>query len=176
MSKQTQANRIEPNQKHPNASVVLFPTLLKANAILLQHRESHKHGAQHDCQAPCSAGLESRGAVLAGRAVGAGVRVIAAGVACEDGVRIVGCAGCGLDGLSASSGSRGCVVPLGVAGTARVVLSTRRGTRVASLAVLNALVAPFLADVVGNSQGVLRHVGLLVVAANAAVGEGFLEG
>lgn len=58
MSKQTQANRIETNQKHPNASVVLFPTLFKANAILLQHRESHKHGAQHDGQAPCSAGLE----------------------------------------------------------------------------------------------------------------------
>ena len=156
--------------------MVLFPTLLKANAILLQHRESHKHGAQHNRQAPCSAGFESRGAVLGGRAVRVGVVVIAAGAACEEGIRIVGCAGCGLDGCSASSGSRGCVVLLGVAGTAGVVLSTRRSTTVASLAVLNALVAPFLADVVGNSQRVLRHVGLLVVAANAAVGEGFLEG
>lgn len=54
MSKQTQANRIEPNRtesKTPKCiRVVLSTTLLKpAKAILLQHRESDKHGAQYNC-------------------------------------------------------------------------------------------------------------------------------
>lgn len=41
-------------------------------------------------------------------------------------------------------------------------------------AVLDALVAPFLADEVGQRQAVLGHVGALVVTAQAAVGELFL--
>jgi hypothetical protein len=52
-----------------------------------------------------------------------------------------------------------------------VLLSAIGGARVGAIAVLNTLVAPFLADVVGEGQGVLGDVGLLSIAADAAIGE-----
>ena len=64
---------------------------------------------------------------------------------------------------------------LGVLGTARVVLSAAGGARVVAVAVGNTLVAPFLAHVVGQGQGVFGDVGLLAVTADTAVGESFLE-
>jgi hypothetical protein len=56
-----------------------------------------------------------------------------------------------------------------------VLLSAIGGARVGAIAVLNTLVAPFLADVVGEGQGVLGDVGLLSIAADAAIGESILQ-
>lgn len=55
-----------------------------------------------------------------------------------------------------------------------MVLSTGAGTGVVLSAVFNALIAPFQADEVWKSQGILGDVGLLVVSTHAAVRQGFL--
>lgn len=60
--------------------------------------------------------------------------------------------------------------------TARVVLSARAGAPVVLSAGLDALVSPFLADEVGEGKRVFRYVGLQLVSADAAVGQGFLTG
>lgn len=57
--------------------------------------------------------------------------------------------------------------------TARVVLSARAGAPVVLSAGLDALVSPFLADEVGEGKRVFRYVGLQLVSADAAVGQGF---
>ena len=59
---------------------------------------------------------------------------------------------------------------------ARMVLTAAAGARVVPQAAsLDALGAPLLAGVEGQRQGVLGHVGLEAITADAAVGEGFLE-
>jgi hypothetical protein len=55
-----------------------------------------------------------------------------------------------------------------------VILSASRGTSVVTAALLDALSAPFRAHEVRERQGIFRHIGLEVVAAKAAVREGFL--
>lgn len=72
-------------------------------------------------------------------------------------------------------GGRGGVVLLGVLRAARVVLAAGTSALVVAPARLDALVAPFRADVVGDRQGVLAHVGPIAVAADTAVSEGFLR-
>lgn len=54
-----------------------------------------------------------------------------------------------------------------------MVLTAGAGARVVLAAGFHALVAPFRASEVGQGQGVLGDVGLLAVAAEAAVGQGF---
>ena len=60
--------------------------------------------------------------------------------------------------------------------TAGVLLAAVRGALVVTAARRDALGAPGDADVVGEGQGVLGDVGLLAVAADAAVGERLLGG
>lgn len=57
--------------------------------------------------------------------------------------------------------------------TARVFLTASSRAQVVGTAILHALGTPRRAHVVGESEGVLGHVWLLVVAAEAAVGQGF---
>lgn len=56
-----------------------------------------------------------------------------------------------------------------------MLLSAGGRAGVVTVAALLALVAPFLADKVWEGEGVLGHVGLEVVAADTAVGQGFLS-
>jgi hypothetical protein len=92
----------------------------------------------------------------------------------------------GVDGVGGSrsiGGGGGCTVrggggsvdALGVEGTARVVLTAVAGARIVAAAGGDALVAPLLADEVGQGERVLGDVGLEAVAADAAVREGFLR-
>lgn len=55
-----------------------------------------------------------------------------------------------------------------------MVLTAVAGTGVVGAAGGDALVAPLLTHEVGEGEGVLGDVGLEAVAADAAVGEGFL--
>ena len=55
-----------------------------------------------------------------------------------------------------------------------MVLSTVGRAGIVAVAVVDALGTPFRADKVGKREGVLGDVGLLVVAAEATVGEGVL--
>lgn len=55
-----------------------------------------------------------------------------------------------------------------------MVLTARGSTLVVVAAVLHTLVSPFLADEVGQSEGILGDVGLQAIAAQAAVREGVL--
>ncbi len=75
------------------------------------------------------------------------------------------------------SGRRGGRVDAGGAlRTAGVLLAAVRGALVVTAARRDALGTPGYADVVGEGQGVLGDVGLLAVAADAAVGERVLGG
>lgn len=56
-----------------------------------------------------------------------------------------------------------------------MVLPARGRAGAVAAAVIHALVAPFLADEVREGEGVLGHVGLLAVSAQAAVLECFLR-
>lgn len=79
--------------------------------------------------------------------------------------------------LSRRGGRRlGLVDTAGVLGTARMFLTASSRAQVVGAAVLHALSAPSCAHVVGEGEGVLGHVWLLVVAAEAAVLQGFLHG
>lgn len=62
-----------------------------------------------------------------------------------------------------------------VLGTARVLGAATIGAVVVTLAIRHAIGAPPSAHVVGKCEGVLGDVGLLAVAANAAVGQFILQ-
>jgi hypothetical protein len=132
-----------------------------------------------------SPGLEgSRRVLLVGRAratarviTGARLALAAAAAARNvgvDGGAIVSGTGTGL-GDAAGRGRLGRVGSLGVLSAAGVVLTARGSALHVALAALDALVAPFGADKVGERQGVLGDVGLEAIATDAAVGESFLD-
>lgn len=132
-----------------------------------QHRKSGKHaGKEHgesvrasDFDGRARARLVSwRTATGLGRSGRSGVDAVAARLAGRGSLRRC-CRG---------------IVALGVGRTARVVLEAGGGAHVVVLALGDALAAPFGADVVGQAQAVFGDVGLLVVAAEAAIGERFL--
>lgn len=88
-------------------------------------------------------------------------------------VRDVGRVGGGGRGARGGAG-RGAVDAGGLEGTARVVLPARGRTAVVLAALGDTLVAPLGTGEVGQGQAVLGDVGLLPVAADAAVGKDFL--
>lgn len=65
-------------------------------------------------------------------------------------------------------------MPLRVRGSAGVLLEAVGGADVVVVACVDALAAPFGAHVVGYAQTVLGDIGLLVVAAETAVCQGYL--
>jgi hypothetical protein len=142
----------------------------------LEQGEAEEHAAHDDGQAVGAAQSQERSSALVVATAATAVRAAAAGSVGEDDGAVVLGARAGLAGaVGQARRGRGDVDALGVLGAAGVVLAAgRRAARVAAAAV-DALVAPFLAGEVGNREGVLRHVGPDVVAAQAAVGQDLLK-
>jgi len=134
---------------------------LNSTAHLKQESEAADHTPDEDGQSGAATHFQGGGG--AGTGGGGGRR--RAGDTGEDGVGRLG-------GRSGGRSGRGDVHAGGVLGAAGVVGAAVAGARVgADAAVGDALVAELLADVEGQRQGVLGHVGLVAIAADAAVGE-----
>lgn len=134
-----------------------------------------------------SAGLEGSRRVLLVVGAGAGaaaarviaraglvLALVAAGYIGVDGGTVVSGTSTGL-GDAAARSRLSDVGPLGVLGTARVVLTAGRCAFHVAGACLDTLGTPFSADKVGECQRVLGDVGLKTIATDAAVGESFLH-
>ncbi len=132
-----------------------------------QHGEASEQSTRHNGEAVRVTEPQPAGSVLAGVAV-AVARAVREAV--ED---LAGGSGRGR-GRGGRRGGR--VDTRGVLRTAKVLLAAVRGALIVTSARRHALVTPLGTDVVGERQGVLGNVGLLVVAADAAVREGLLGG
>lgn len=147
------------------ANTDLPPRKGYVGAHLKQESDAAEHATDKDGHAGTTSHLQSRGTAAGSRAAGAAA---VTGHAGEDGT-----ARLARRRRSGAGGRR--VLACRVLGAAGVVLAAGgRAVVVGQAAVLDALVAVFLASVVGQRQRVLGHVGLLAVAADAAVGKGLL--
>lgn len=129
----------------------------------LQHSEACEQASKDNGKSVRAANVKSNPGGLLAREIARGVG--APRSAGEDGVRVVGGIG-GAGGL----GFRG-IVSRRVLGPARMVLTALGRAFVVLTTGLDALVAPFLANIVWECQRVLGNVGLLVVAAETSVGK-----
>jgi len=137
-----------------------FPAASSHQNILQHDGEASEQATEHDHQARDAADLDGRGrqGLLAITRPAGQTRVQAAAA------RRAG---------RGRHGRGGCRVDAGrVLRAARVVLPAVAGAGVVLAAGGDALVTPLLADEVGQRQRVLGDVGLLAVAADAAVGQG----
>ena len=133
-----------------------------------------------------SASLEgSRRVLLVGAATAGARRVIArarlgrlalaaVGHVGVDGGSVISGTSSGRDGVAARS-RLSCINSLRVLGATGMILTASRGALHVVATILDALVAPFCADEVGKSQGVLGNIGLQAVTTNAAVSQSFLQ-
>ena len=134
-----------------------------------QHGKPNKQAAEHNSQPVRLTQRQDRRAVPLVAAITIIVVGAAGGVGVDHVRGVVGLAG----GRPRGRGGR--LDLLGAEGAAGVVLAAGAGAlAIVVRAVVDALGAPFAADEVGDGQGVLGYVGLLVVAAEAAVSERIL--
>lgn len=138
--------------------------------LRLEQCEASEETAQDNSQTIRAADLEDGpGTALVPDLGGSVVVAVAAGSSREDlAALVLGLAGFGL--LLAGRGGLDFSL-LRVGGSAGVVLAAGGRAGVVAIALFDALVAPFLADEVWESEAVFGDVGALVVAAETSVGE-----
>lgn len=137
------------------------PLLCKLNS--LEHGKPGEKGDENNSQTVGTSNFESSSSSF-------GVVALVLGASWSisvDGASRVSLASLGLD-------CWGIVESRRVLRTAWVLLTTVGGASIVDTTLLDALVTPFLANIVGHGQGEFADIWLLVVAAQTSVSEGFL--
>ena len=159
------------NDSHPDA----FLIVLHASSLEQDTEPSEQAGGNNN-ETIGLAELERARGGAAGRvaATVTGAFGILIGFRVTKSVEDLGAVGGGAGSGSGHRRGGGGVDPSGLLSTAGVVLGAAALARRVAGAPVTALDDPLLAHMEGQRQGVLGHVGLLVVAAEAPIGEGFL--